>query len=214
MLDSIIILEVIALCFIFLISSIWSEENARFGYILIALVTMFFWWAGFLPYAYLTTVIPLILFMSIFSFMRMQLKYKWGFMGTNAGILYKIVFFLIMIQMVIGYVNSMGIFTTNSVITPNNTYTSYTLTSAQAVYGNSSYGMDVMDMISNGFQIMWMAFTVLWSMLSAVFFIYPVLVNDFHIPMELSLVIQCGIYIIYGLELFNMIFKPFKSAEV
>lgn len=214
MFDSTMILEVIALCFLFLLASIWSEENARFGYVLTALMAAFFWWAGFLPFAYLTTIIPLIIFMAVFSFMRMQLKFKWGFMGTNAGILYKVVFFLIMIQMVIGYVNGMGIFTQNSIITPNNTYTGYTLTSAQNVYGNTSYNMNVMDAISNGLQIVWMAFTVLWSMLSAVFFIYPVLVNDFHVPMDLSLVIQAGIYILYGLELFNMIYKPYKAAEV
>jgi hypothetical protein len=211
---STLVLELIALCLLFLLASIWSEENVRFGYVLVPLAAAFFVWAGFLPFAYLTTIIPLMIFMGIFSFMRMQAKYKWGFAGTSGGILYKIVFFLIMIQMVIGYVNGMNMFATNSVITPDNQYTGYTLTSAQSVYGANSYGIDVVDVITNGLQMIWTSFKVLWSMLAAVFLIYPTLVTQFHVPADLSLLIQCGIYIIYGLELFNMVFKPFKAAEV
>jgi len=212
--SSTLVLELIALCLLFLLASIWSEENVRFGYVLVPLAAAFFVWAGFLPFAYLTTIIPLMIFMGIFSFMRMQAKYKWGFAGTSGGILYKIVFFLIMIQMVIGYVNGMNMFATPAVITPSNEYTGYTLTSAQSVYGANSYGIDVVDMITNGLQMIWTSFKVLWSMLAAVFMIYPTLVTQFHVPPDLSLLIQCGIYVIYGLELFNMIFKPFKAAEV
>lgn len=212
--DSTFILEILALILLFLLASIFSEENVRFGYVLIPFVAAFFWWAGFLPFAYMTTIIPLMIFMGLFSFMRMQAKYKWGVGGTSGGILYKIVFFLIMIQMVIGYVNGMGMFATNSVVTPDNEYTQYTLTSAQSVYGANSFGIDVVDMVTNGIQIMWMSFKVLWTMLASVFFIYPTLVNQFHIPVELSVILQTGIYVIYGLELFNMIFKPFKAAEV
>jgi len=212
--NSTFVLEILALILLFLLASIFSEENVRFGYVLIPFVAAFFWWAGFLPFAYMTTIIPLMIFMGLFSFMRMQAKYKWGVGGTSGGILYKIVFFLIMIQMVIGYVNGMGMFATNSVVTPSNEYTQYTLASAQSVYGANSFGIDVVDMVTNGIQIMWMSFKVLWTMLAAVFFIYPTLVNQFHIPVELSVILQTGIYVIYGLELFNMVFKPFKAAEV
>ena len=212
--NSTLVLEVIALIFIFLLASIWSEENARFGYVIIPLVTAFFWWAGFLPFAYMTTVIPLMIFMGIFSFLRMQAKYKWGFMGTSGGLLFKIVFFLIMLQMVIGYVNGMYLFATPAVSTPDNAATHYTLASAQDVYGGSSYGINVVNMLTAGLLSAWTAFKVLWTMLSSIFFIYPTLVTQFHIPVALSLLLQTGIYILYGLELFNMVFKPFKAAEV
>lgn len=212
--NSTLVLEVIALVFIFLLSSIWSEENARFGYVIIPLVVAFFWWAGFLPFAYMTTIIPLMIFMGIFSFLRMQAKYKWGFMGTSGGLLFKLVFFLIMLQMVIGYVNGMYLFATPSVSTPDNAATHYTLVEAQAVYGGSSYGINVINMLTAGLLSMWTAFKVLWTMLASVFFIYPTLVTQFHIPVALSLLLQTGIYILYGLELFNMVFKPFKAAEV
>jgi len=207
-------LEIIALSFIFLLSSIWSEENVRFGYVLVPLVAGFFWWAGFLPFAYLTTVIPLLIFMGVISFFRAQLKQKWGFYGTGGGILYKLVFFLIMVQLAIGYVNGLGLFQDNMATAPQNEYTTYNLTKASGAYAASSSGIDIVDAVTNGLQMAWMMFRVLWSMLASVFLIYPTLVDTFGIPINLSILLQAGIYVIYGLELFNMVFKPSKPAEV
>jgi hypothetical protein len=214
MMEPTVLLELIALCFLFLLSSIWSEENARFGYILVPLMAAFFWWAGFLPFAYLTTVIPLMVFMGIIAFMRSQLKYKWGVFGTSGGILYKLVFYLIMIQMAIGYINGIGLFGNNFAATPVNEYTTYNLSTANSTFGQSSYGITAIDMVSNGLQFVWTMFKILWSMIASVFVIYPTLVNTFGIPENLSLVIQCGIYVLYALELINMVYKPYKVAEV
>jgi hypothetical protein len=214
MLPTTLILEVIAMCFLFLLSSIWSEENVRFGYILLPLTAAFFWFAGFLPFTYMTTVIPLLIFMGIITFMRSQLRFKWGFGGTGAGILYKLVFFLIMIQLAIGYVNGMGLFTANVAENPSNEFTTYDLQKANDTFYATSSGIDALDMINNSLTIVWTIFGVLWSMLASVFLIYPTLVNIFHIPADLSILIQAGIYIIYALELFNMIYKPSKPAEV
>jgi hypothetical protein len=214
MFSSVIILEVIALCFLFLLSSIWSEENVRFGYILVPLTAAFFWWAGFLPYSYLLTVIPLMVFMGIISFMRSQAKVKMGVFGSGAGILWKLVFFLIMIQMSIGYVNGLGVFSNNMAVTPSNEYTTYTLTNANSTFYHASGGLNWMDAVTGGMSLIWSMFTVLWSMAGAVFLIYPTLVNTFMIPASLSLIIQCGIYMIYALELINMLYRPIKPVEV
>jgi len=208
-------LEIIALSFIFLLSSIWSEENVRFGYVLVPLMTGFFWWAGFLPFAYLTSIIPLLIFMGVISFMRAQLKVKWGFFGTGGGILFKLVFFLIMVQLAVGYVNGMGIFNENMASAPaNDAYSTYTLENANESFAHASSGLDIVDAITNGIQMAWMMFRVLWSMLASIFFIYPTLVGIFGIPANLSVILQAGIYIIYALELFNMIYKPSKVVEV
>jgi hypothetical protein len=213
MMDATLILQLISLCFLFLLSSIWSEENARFGYILVPLMAAFFWWAGFLPYAYLTTVIPLIVFMGVIAFMRSQLKYKWGVFGTSGGLIYKVVFYLIMIQMAIGYINGIGLFGGNLAATPSNEYTTYNLSTANSTFGASSYGLNAIDTVTTGLQFVWTMFGILWSMIACVFVIYPILVNTFGIPESLSLVIQCGIYILYALELINMVYKPYKVAE-
>jgi len=214
MFSSVIVLEIIALCFLFLLSSIWSEENVRFGYVLVPLTAAFFWWAGFLPFAYLTTIIPLLVFMGIISFLRAQAKFKLGVFGSGAGILWKLVFFLIMIQMSIGYVNGLGVFGANLAATPANEYTTYTLAAANSSFSHMSSGLWIMDVVTGGLTMVWMAFSVLWSMASAIFLIYPTLVNTFGVPASLSLIIQCGIYIVYALELINMIYKPIKPVEV
>ena len=214
MFDPTFLLEIIAISFIFLLASIWSEDNARFGYVLIALLVAFFWWAGFLPYAYLTLVIPLIVFMAAIAFMRGQIKTKWGVFGTSGGLLYKVVFYLIMIQLAIGYVNGLGLFGNNFADTPSNEYTTYTLEKANSTFGSSSYGITAIDVISNGLQMMWTMFGILWSMIASVFLIYPALVNTFGIPPSLSVILQAGIYILYALELVNMVYKPYKVAEV
>ena len=206
-------LEIIAFCFLFLLSAIWSQENVRFGYVLVPLMAGFFWWSGFLPFNYLVTVIPLMVFMGIFSFMRAQLKFSWGFMGTGGGIIYKMVLFLIIIQMVIGYVNGMGIFQQNVAVNQTNEYTTYTLANANASFSQSSSHVDALNAVTNGLFIAWTLFGVLWSMLASVFFIYPTLVGIFHIPESLSLIVQCGIYFIYALELVGMVYRPYKPVE-
>jgi hypothetical protein len=207
-------LEIIALSFIFLLASIFSEENVRFGYVLVPLMAAFFWWSGFLPFTYLSTVIPLLIFMGVISFMRAQLKVKWGFFGTGGGILYKLVFFLIMVQLAIGYVNGLGLFTQNIAMAPSNDYTTYNISTANSTFAPSSSRIDIVDAATNGIQMAWMMFRIVWSMLASVFLIYPTLVNVFGIPASLSLILQAGIYVIYGLELVNMVFKPSKSMEV
>lgn len=156
----------------------------------------------------------MLIFMGVISFMRAQLKVKWGFFGTGGGILYKLVFFLIMVQLAIGYVNGLGLFTENMAMTPSNAYTTYNISGAQSAFGASSSGIDVIDAVTNGMKLAWTMFGVLWSMIASVFLIYPTLVNIFGIPVNLSILLQCGIYFIYALELVNMIFKPSKSVEV
>lgn len=205
--------QYIALCVLFVISTIWSEDNVRYGYVLVPLMAAFFWWAGFLQFAYLGVVIPLILVMGVIAHLRAIGKFKFGIFGSNSGMLVKIVVFLIFLQMSIGFVNGMGIFTTAAVVNQTNEYTGYTLTSAEAAYAGQTTGLNVADAITNGWAMIWTAWTVIWGMLSAVFVIYPVLVNQFHVPVELSILLQCGIYILYGVTVFNMIFKPYQPVE-
>jgi hypothetical protein len=106
------------------------------------------------------------------------------------------------------------LFGTNLAVTPSNEYTTYTLTAANQSFGQSSTGIDIVDAINNGLKIAWMMFKVIWGMFAAVFVVYPLLVDTFHIPANLSLLIQCGIYILYAAELFTMIFKPYKPVEI
>jgi hypothetical protein len=198
---------------LFLLSTIWSEDNIHFGYILVPLLAAFFWWAGFLTFGYLSVLIPLILVMGVLAHLRAVGKYKMGMFGSNSGLLVKIVVFLIFIQMSIGFVNSIGMFDAPAIANQSNTYTGYTLTKASDVYAGQTTGLDIADAITNGWNMIWTAWVVMWGMLSAVFMIYPTLVTVFHIPGSISLVLQTGIYILYGITVFNMITKPYQAVE-
>jgi hypothetical protein len=74
--------------------------------------------------------------------------------------------------------------------------------------------MNAVDVVSNGLQLAWSMAIVLWSMIAAVFLIYPILVKEFLIPPDISIMFQAGIYILYALELVNLIYKPARLVEV
>jgi len=210
---------IISLCLIFLLASIFSDENVRFGYVLVPLFAALFWFGGFLPYTYLATTIPILIFMGVIGFMRGQLKYKWGFVGTSSGILIKLVFFLIVVQLVIGYTASIGMFTDAVFATPVNDYSTYTLENAEAAFGEYSSELNITNVIANSLMMVWAIFIIIWNMMSAVFCIAPFLWNNFGLGATATgrafvLLLQAGIYVIYGLELFNMYYRPYKPLEV
>lgn len=173
----------------------------------------FFAWVGFLQYTYLTAVIPLILVMGVIAHLRAIGKYKFGIFGSNSGLLVKIVVFLIFLQLSIGFINGIGMFGSAAIANQTNDYTGYTLTKASDVYAGQTTGLNIADAITNGWNMIWTAWTVMWGMLSAVFLIYPILVNSFHVPVAISILLQAGIYMLYGLTVFNLIFKPYQPVE-
>jgi hypothetical protein len=204
----------IALCFLFILSTIWSEDNVRYGYVLVPLLAAFFWWVGFLNYPYLGVIIPLILVMGVIAHLRAIGKFKMGIFGSNSGMLVKIVVFLIFLQMSIGFINGIGMFSNAAIVNQSNDYTGYTLQKADTVYSGQTTNLNIGDAITNGWNMIWVAWTVVWGMLSAVFLIYPTLVDGFHIPATISALLQCGIYILYGTTVFNLIFKPYQPVEM
>jgi hypothetical protein len=205
----------IALSLLFVASTIWSEDNVRFGYVLVPFLAGFFYWAGFLNYVYLGTIIPLVMVMGVITYLRSHLKYKYGVFGSSGGLLVKIVVFLIILQMAIGYVNGLGIFQTAYAPTPSNDYTlSYNLSTAQKVYAGQTTGIDVADTVANTFSIIWIAWRVMWGIISAIFYVYGPLTTIFHVDMATSALIQCGMYLLYGLTVFTLIFKPYQPVEL
>ena len=208
----------IALCILFLASSVWSEDNVRFGYIVVPMLAGFFWLIGWIQFTYLGAVIPLVIMMGIISYLRAQLKYKYGVFGSNSGILFKIVVFLIFVQMAMGFINGMNangqLFGSNYGATPSNEFTTYTLTAANNSFKQSTSDINIVEAVADGLKIAWTMFKIIWGMFAAIFLIYPILEGVFHIPSNLSLLIQCGIYILYAAEMFTMVFKPYKPVEV
>ncbi len=217
--------EIIALAFLFLLSSIWSEENVRFGYIITPLFAGLLWIFGLIPFVTgLSTAMATAVFFGIISFYRSQARNRYGLFGSAGGILYKLVFLLIILQLSIGYVNSMAIFTVNGTalntvanqtqLTPSGNYQTYNLTSANQTFTNIGGDASGWSAIFYTVQLPGLVLSILTNMLGAIFYIYPTLINVFGVPVGLGALLQAGIYMIYGLELINIIFRPFKPVEV
>lgn len=211
--DAIVGVQWISLAIIFLIGSIWSEDNARFGYIVTAFMGAFFWWIGWLQFSYLGTVIPICIMIAIISFLRSHLKYKYGVMGSTSGMIWKILMFVIMLQFAIIIINGMAIFQSQYAETPSNEFTSYSLTNADSVFGAFTSGIGAVDMVMAALTFGWMLLTIIWSMLTSFFLLYPTLITTFHVPPLVSMAISAAIYVLTGLEIFMLIFKPYRTTE-
>jgi hypothetical protein len=98
--------------------------------------------------------------------------------------------------------------------TTNNTYTqTYTLETAKSVYGGYT-NLTSIDQLSVGLTLVWTSWNLTWGMLFGMFTIYPNLVNIFHMPVSLSLVIAAGFYIMVGIEVFVLLMFRTRPPEV
>ena len=207
-------LQWISIAIIFLMGSIWSEDNVRFGYIVTAFMGGFFWWIGWLQFAYLGTVIPIIFMIAIISYLRSHLKYKFGVFGSQGGIIWKMLLFVVTMQFAIIIVNGMAVFQKQFTSNPSNEFTQYSLVTAQSVFAPFTTGIGGVDLVLAALTLGWMLLSLVWSMVFAFFNLFPTMVNVFGIPPLVAAAIAGGIYVLTGLELFMIIFKPFRATEV
>jgi len=215
--DYALALQWMALALLFLISSIWSERNVRFGYIITPLMGGFFWAIGWIQFQYLTTLIPMIIMIGVLAYLRTHLRVKFGVFGSSGGLLFKIVVFLIFLQFAIIFVNglvSIGVFQDQFGPTPSNELTTYTIEHAQTVYGTSTTGVSLTDAVWNGLGLIWSNWQMFWKLVFGFFSIYGTMVTFFHMPPSISLILSMGIYVMTAIEIFVLIFKPFRAPEV
>lgn len=211
--DAALGMQWIAIMLIFLISSIWSQENAHFGGILIALMSGFFWYIGWLSYSYLPTVIPCVIFLAIFSFMRTQLRVKYGTYGTAGGLLPQVLLFLVMVNVAIVFVNGIGIFSTSYVPNPTGATDQYTLSEVNETLGQfSSSGTGWTDQVAQALALGAMAWNMFVSMILGVFTQIPWLADKFHVPTLVMAPIVAGLWFLTIVEIF-MVFKGGRSME-
>jgi hypothetical protein len=210
-------LQWMAMAIMFLISSIWSERNVRYGYILAPFMVGFFWAIGWIQFPYLATVIPMIIMIGILAYLRSHLRIKFGVFGSSGGLLFKIVVFVIFLQFALIFVNglvSAGVFDQQFAPNPSNQFNQYTITEAQGVYSSSTTDIGITDAVWNGLGLIWSQWAILWKMVFGFFNIYGTMTSIFHVPMAISVILSAGIYILTAIEVFVLIFKPFRAPEV
>lgn len=215
--DSTLILQWFALALVFLVSSIWSENNVRFGYIITIFMAGFFWMIGWIQFPYLSTVIPMMMMLAILSYLRSHLKMKFGVFGSSGGLLFKIVVFVIFLQFALIFVNGLvtvGVFDQQFAPNPSSEFQSYTISNAETVYKSSTTDVNVVDAVWNGMGLVWTQWIVLWNMVFGFFSIYNTMVTIFKVPAAVSVLLSAGVYILTAIEVFVLVFKPYRAPEV
>jgi hypothetical protein len=216
MVDTTIALQWMALCFIFLISSIWSERNVKYGYVIVPLMAGFFWAIGWIQFTYLPIVIPMVIMMGVLSYLRTHLKQNYGVFGSSSGLLFKIMAFVIFLQFAIVVINGMTIF--NSQLASNSQlsteFQQFSVDLAKEQYEGNTVNLDTTDNAWLGLGLVWSQWKILWQMVFGFFNIYGTMTNIFHVPPLISTVISAAVYMLTAIEIFVLVFKPYRAPEI
>jgi hypothetical protein len=178
----------------------------RFGLILVPLFSGVFWIIGWLPSFYVAAgIIPLILGLAIVTFLKDQFKAKLGAFGSNGSLIWKILAFTVFVQFAIVFVTGLASFNYNNAgIVFNNTASSYSITSAETIHDN--YGnIGSIDQLTMGLTLPWTMYNVLMNMLWSIFTVVPSLMNVFHLPYEIAVIIGAGFYLSFAIEVFVLL---------
>jgi hypothetical protein len=206
----------LALCFIFLLGSVFGERDVKYGYVLIPLFGAAFALFGWLPPLYASTIIPLVLGLAVITFLREQFREKFAGGGSASSLIWKVMAFVVFLQFALVFVNGLAIMQESQTIpgAVNTTVTqTYTIENAQYVYGNYTSPSSI-DQLSAGLTLVWTSWTLTWTMIWGMFTIYPNMINIFHMPQALSLIISAGFYIMLGIEVFVLLMFRTRPPEI
>lgn len=208
----------ISMSMIFLLASIWGESDMRFGVVLVPLFTGIFWLFGWLPQRFVEGALMFALTLGIISFLKEQYRRDFG-AGTLGGFtIWKIMAFVVFIQFatvfVCGMTYSLGDVGSTQIKPMNTTATdSYTITSAETVYGASTK-INEIDAITTALTMGWMAYNALWGMWWGIIYIYPTLVLVFHLPTTVAGAVSLGIYLMIAVEVITLIWFRTRPPTV
>jgi len=203
----------IALALLFLLGGVFSEYNVRYGYVIIPLMYGLMWFVGWIPISNALLIIPLLTILGVLSYLREQLRIKFMVAGSGSGLFWKIVSFMMFLQFSIIFVNSIiGIGTGVSQLS-NTVTTDWQLQNSSQVYGSYT-SVSSIDAVFVGLTIIWNIWNVLWQMVLSIFTIFPMLINTFHCPTPLALILSGGFYMMFALEIFVLVYRPQKPPEM
>jgi len=207
----------ISLCFLFLIAASASQRNGEFWAILLPLFAAMFVWWGWLAVPAETgmgiIIMAAVLAMGIYFKGKQQEKF--GIAGPGSPFL-NIVFWMIIIQASIGFINATGMFNFmgNSAVTPLKYQNVDLATSVPKYAQTGGVGADVASTMFFAAQAVFAALTMMWSVLmgiiwfkSLVLSIAPFLANYAIVGLFLN-VVSVGIDFIIAVAVWTWLFKP------
>jgi len=107
-----------------------------------------------------------------------------------------ITFILIVVQACIGLINGIGLFDVTYFTTQNDSTTAYTVGDISNLHDVESGGeVSQMSYFDLAVTFGMAGINLLFKIVEAIVFIFPTLVNQFHIPLPLAAVLQSMIYL-------------------
>ena len=206
----------IALAFLFLLGSVFSQQTSKYGYVLIPIMAGLFSFFGWLDPNYLLMIIPLLISMGVITFMKEQFREKLGGYGSTGSFIWKVMIFMMLLQVSIVFVASIGIFGDAPAGLEanrfNQTTSKWTIEGTKDQFGQytDTNGITQLAFLwSNVVQL----FGFMFTMLFGIFAIYWVLTGTFHIPQQLAVVLSAIVYIMFIIELYILIVRPAKLPD-
>lgn len=218
----------LSLCILFLLAGLSSQRTKQFWVILIPIfAAIFFWFGWFVPTGGLkeeTILIGVIIMCAVLGvmlYMKSALREKHG-VGGPGSMLLNIVFYLIVLQASIGFINGLQVWSDDySTAASTIGYKNVDITTDIPVVTNAGGGL--IDTISIGMVMLEMSFSVLrmvFEVLRSIVFIYPQLMMMFPFLAQsaqtqaLLVLLQIGIYIVYLLFFLRLVRGEMGTVEL
>jgi hypothetical protein len=171
------------------------------------MTAVFWWWNWFSP-PYFVALVPALGVLGVAYYMRGSLKENYGY-GGGGSILISIVFWLICLQLVIGFINGLGVFQANMAMTPSNQYINVDFSDIETNLKNVGGMQNPLTDAYTWANLGWTTVRILFNMVIGVLAISTILAEIFpFIPLSLLVIIQAAIYVLYALFMFQIIYRP------
>jgi hypothetical protein len=205
----------ISLCFLFLIAASASQRNGEFWAILLPIFAAMFVWWGWLAVPAETgmgiIIMAAILAMGVYFKGKQQASF--GIAGPGSPFL-NIVFWMIIIQASIGFINGIGMFDQNTAPTPLKYQTVDLAATVPAYAQTGGVGADIASTMFFAAQASYATVMLFWKIVIGIIYFKGLVLSiapfiGAYTAVDLFLnVITIGIDFIIAIAVWTMIFKP------
>jgi hypothetical protein len=205
----------ISLCFLFLIAASASQRNGEFWAILLPLFAALFVWWGWLvmPAAQGMGIIIMAAILALGVYFKGKQQASFGIAGPGSPFL-NIVFWMIIMQASIGFINGLHMFDANSAVTPLK-YQTVDLEATVPNYAQTGgVGADIASTMFFAAQAVYAALIMMWSVLMGIIYFKGLVLsiapfmNDYAVVDAFLTVITIGIDFIIAVAVWTWLFKP------
>ena len=109
---------------------------------------------------------------------------------------FDIILIIILMQAAIGFTNGIGLFDEPAYATPHNEVSGWNISTIGSSTGDPG-DQGIFDQISTLARWAWECLFIFLNIVLAIVYVFPTLVDTFHMPIVLSGFVQVGIYVLY-----------------